>query len=296
MRRMSPDAALDAVRMPVEALRPYAPGVAEQLVDNLRLITIAGPGGKETRRQVVGEYIEPVQLQVVCFQLWERLTAEDASENSTTTPQQITLEDLKRMAGGEDLADFVNNALGGFYEQALKRVLEKEKDTDELSLRSWFTEKMITEAETRNLVYQGETHTAGMVNSAVALLTEQYLLRSETRPGGVWFELVHDRFIQPILQSNRRYTGSYVGAITLAAKNWVAKGKGREGRVVGLKLHEYQQEYNKTPALFTGLEREYLEACWKAYLDMLGRLRIVLLVATPLFLVMCWVVIFLISL
>ena len=31
------------------------------------------------------------------------------------------------------------------------------------------------------------------------------MLRSETRSGGVWYELVHDRFVEPIVQANRAW-------------------------------------------------------------------------------------------
>ena len=67
MERMGVEAALDAIRRPAElGGRPFAPGVAERLVDNLRQVRI--PGQEET---IAGQYVEPVQLQVVCYQLWE---------------------------------------------------------------------------------------------------------------------------------------------------------------------------------------------------------------------------------
>ena len=72
MERMGVDAALEAVRKPAGlAGRPFAPGVAEQLVDNLRQVRV--PGQEHT---VPGQYVEPVQLQVVCYQMWENLGEE----------------------------------------------------------------------------------------------------------------------------------------------------------------------------------------------------------------------------
>ncbi len=65
MERMGKDAALEAVRRPAElGGRPFAPGVGEQLVDNLRQVRV--PGLEAT---IPGQYVEPVQLQVVCYQL-----------------------------------------------------------------------------------------------------------------------------------------------------------------------------------------------------------------------------------
>jgi len=71
MQRMGVDAALAAVKHPADrAGRPFAAGVAETLVDNLRRIKVAGQAGEQ-----LGQYIEPVQLQVVCYQLWENLAS-----------------------------------------------------------------------------------------------------------------------------------------------------------------------------------------------------------------------------
>ena len=64
MPRMGVDAALAAVRDPAEqAGRTFVPGVAEWLVDNLRLVRTQ-TGGAEV---APGEFVEPVQLQVVCY-------------------------------------------------------------------------------------------------------------------------------------------------------------------------------------------------------------------------------------
>ena len=57
------------------------------LVDNLRMVRTAG----QTEYHA-GEYVEPVQLQVVCFQLWEDLRSREA--------ETIEFADLKRLAGG----------------------------------------------------------------------------------------------------------------------------------------------------------------------------------------------------
>jgi len=71
MPRLGYQATIVAVKEPAKkAGRPFAPGVAEKLVDNLRQIKVQTFGENRT---ALGEYIEPVQLQVVCYQLWENL-------------------------------------------------------------------------------------------------------------------------------------------------------------------------------------------------------------------------------
>jgi WD40 repeat protein/cell division protein FtsB len=216
MQRMSCDAGLEAVKKPAEkAGRPFSPGVAEWLIDNLRLIRSAD--GKEGADEfIVGEFVEPVQLQVVCYQLWE-----DLEEKSSAA---ITRDDLIRLAKGSDLAVFINKAIGDFYERAIARVLEEVK-LSERKLRDWFSHELITEAETRGYVYQGEKRTGSLPNEAVRILEAQYIIRSEPKAGGTWIELVHDRFVGPILRANREWQALNQNPLILAAQAWKDAGE-----------------------------------------------------------------------
>ncbi|MEJ2560213.1 MAG: hypothetical protein P8186_29165, partial [Anaerolineae bacterium] len=182
MQRMGYKAALEAVKKPAEQYgRPFASGVAETLVDNLRQIRIHGQAEPQK-----GQFVEPVQLQVVCYQLWENL--------KVRPPAEITQRDL------QELGD-VDRALAQFYEQAIARVLE-ETGESEIQLRNWFERQLITESGTRGTVYQGQEKTGDLANQTVELLANQFLLRAEIRAGGTWYELVHDRFVEHILHAN----------------------------------------------------------------------------------------------
>ena len=122
----------------------------------------------------------------------------------TATGRTIELADLEKLAGEASLAEYVDRALADFYEKAISAVLQAPGvDVTEMDLRRWFTDKLITEAGTRSIVFRNEAHrrAAGLANSAVDLLAAQFLLRTELRAGGAWVELVHDRFIDPILQA-----------------------------------------------------------------------------------------------
>ena len=205
MQRMRAPAALHAIEKPAkQAGRPFAPGVAIKLVDNLCQIRTQEP--TENPR---GEFVEPVQLQVVCYQLWENLKKGEPKP-------EITEDDL-RVAGD------VDTALAEFYEQAIRKVIVgahlMDIELSEHKLREWFETQLITVAATRGVVYQGPEETAGLPNSVVTLLQGQYLIRAEKRAGGWWYELVHDRFIDPILQANKTWLLSQ-GPLTQAAHEW----------------------------------------------------------------------------
>ena len=187
MKRMEADAGQQAVEMPAELGKPkrsFAPGVAKSLVNDLRQIRVQG--SDKTQR---GQFIEPVQLQVVCFQLWQNLEGSDSTV--------ITQEDVDKLGD-------VDTALASFYEQAIAKAIH-ETAVSEIELRNWFDHELITEAETRGTVYQGSEETAGMKNEVVRVLADQYLLRAEIRAGGTWYELVHDRFVSPILHANQAW-------------------------------------------------------------------------------------------
>ncbi len=187
LERMRPEAALAAIRSPLrETERNFAPGVAEQLVEDLRAVRAETPGGGV--KTVTGEFVEPVQLQVVCQNLWEDLPPE------VTT---ITAEHLRQFGD-------VDQALSNFYTRAVNRALPL-AGMDEEALRQWFETSLITPAGTRGTVYRGVQETAGVDNTAVQILEDMHIIRGEIRAGSRWVELTHDRLIEPIQQANRQW-------------------------------------------------------------------------------------------
>lgn len=203
MQRMRRAAAIEAVKTPARmAKRPFAQGVAEELVTHLLMV----------RREdglAEGRFVEPLQLQVVCTQLWQQLEDDDVIE--------ITLDDVKREAeeilGGssesEPLSRFIENALAGYYEQSIQGVLDQaEIDVDESKLREWFTSELISENGIRMLVHRDREkgETAGISETIVSLLDEKHhLVRNDSRGGRPFIELVHDSFVAPIQQSNQQW-------------------------------------------------------------------------------------------
>jgi len=225
MRRLTHTAALEAIQQPAErGGRPFAPGVAETLVDNLRQIRLQG---RENETHL-GEFVEPVQLQVVCYQLWEKLKGQ--------APGEITEQDLRE-------AGDVDTALAEFYEQAIRKTLQQ-TGSSEIELRNWFEYQLITEAGTRGMVYQGAEDSAGLANEAVKLLADQFLLRAEVRAAGTWYELIHDRFIQPILKANQAWWRQQ-NPLIQAARDWDRSGRTEDKLYVGHQLMNALADVNR---------------------------------------------------
>ncbi len=218
MARMNKKAAKRAIMLPPKRAvqeykmgREFEPETAEQLVRHLSYIkTDSRAGGSE----IEGPDVEPVQLQVICQHIWDNLKDDG--------PDPITLQDIRNLAKGGNLKHLIDNSLSSFYEESLSQILRKsEFRVSEVDLRDWFNKNLITESETRGTVYRGENKTAGLDNQVIDfLVNEAYLLREENRGGGTWYELTHDRFIEPILQANHEWLANQ--PLIKLAQRWTA--------------------------------------------------------------------------
>jgi len=186
LERLRRDTALAAVRGPLHnAGRAFTPGVAERIVDGLREVPVITANGE--RMTVMSEFVDPVQLQVVCHFLWEQLRPDC---------YEIGMDDLAS-------AD-PSKALLNFYERCIVQAAERTR-VPENKMRRWVERELITPAGTRGTVFRGEEETRGLPNAAVDVLENMHIIRGEVRGGGRWYELTHDRFIELVQTSRQRW-------------------------------------------------------------------------------------------
>jgi len=212
LERLNRQTALACIREPLkETGTSYAPGVAEKLVTDLATVQIKTADGVS---KFVGEFVEPSQLQFVCFTLWNSLPP-------TTT--EITESQLE--AYGD-----VDRSLSSFYEEVIARTAQA-TGINEGTLRRWLESTLITENDSRALIFRGHQHTASLPNEVIDELERQHFIRVELRGGERWYELSHDRFIQPIKESNRKwllhFSGTEARLVQLEAQAaaWHAHGR-----------------------------------------------------------------------
>lgn len=244
MERLTYTGALEAIRRPAEqAGRRFDAGVAEDLANNLRRIQrrrrAADEGGEDA---ALGEYVEPVHLQLVCRELWDRLPPEQ---------REIHSEDLR--AFGD-----VDEALAAFYENALAAAVA-ETGVNPRLLRAWFAEELITPARTRSLLYQGETETAGLTNEVVQVLRDAYIVRGVVRGDDLFIELTHDRLIEPILEANAAWQAHYANPLAEPAKAWIRSGRSRDQLLRGADLVTAQRFAREHPQDLLPEEAELLK-------------------------------------
>jgi WD40 repeat protein len=242
-------AALKAIQQPAQSAgRTFGEGVAEVLVNNLRRIQAgrrSNPVSGEPMAQEfdLGETVEPVHLQIVCSRLWQSL------------PPEHTL------IRPEDLTDFgdVDQALAEFYQATIDRVCG-ETGVPQGLIRTWFEEKLITPARTRSLVYRGEADTEGLSNPAVDILKEAYIIRPVVRGGDTWYELAHDRLVEPIKKSNAEYfEKSPTHHLQKLAELWKQQNRPDSLLLKDRDLQENQNLAKANPEEITDREREFLD-------------------------------------
>jgi len=177
-----------------------------KLLDDLRRVRVQQPNG-ETVEQL-GQYIEPVQIQVICRRLWENIAL------STTRIEEADVLNL----GDVDatLADYYAERAAG---------LAAETGVAERTLRDWIDEHLITDQGIRGQVLQGPERTKGLDNRAIQGLVDAHLLRAEKRRGATWFELAHDRLIEPVQNNNALWRERNLSALQRQAALWQEQGK-----------------------------------------------------------------------
>ncbi len=103
------------------------------------------------------------------------------------------------------------------------------------------------------MVYRGATETGGLPNTAVDILRDCYMIRVELRGGNVWYELAHDRLVEPVRQDNLAWKASY--------RNPVSEGleRGPDSLLTGMVLAAALRYARDSPQDLTPEERRFLK-------------------------------------
>ncbi len=232
------DAAQKAIQEPAQTQGvAFTEKAAQKLVDDLRQMQVQQPDGKMGTQ--LGPYVEPVQLQVVCYRLWE---TEAPRDGKITEDEIVSLGDV-----GRSLAE---------YYAASVAAVARETGAEERTIRDWFENSLITEQGIRDQVVMDVEASAGLKMAAIWKLVDAHLVRSEKRAGATWFELSHDRLIEPVRSNNAAWREKNLRSWQHRAVQWK-----REGRPPGLLLPaEALAEVTPAAGKLTPTEQEFLAA------------------------------------
>ena len=199
-------AAVEAIRGPLERIGLFfekgekdSDNPAEGLVRELLKIHI--DAGANKRNEIAGEFVEPIQLQVVCQNMWRNFP--DELKACAAEPRGLPRE-KKIIARDQIKIGDVTQALAEHYDRAIEDA-SRASGTSRRQLRRWFGYSLITGAGMRGIALATSDETAQLPQSALEVFLAQRLVRKESRGGSEWYELTHDRFIEPIQRSNRAW-------------------------------------------------------------------------------------------
>ena len=215
--------AKDAICLPAQnAGIPFTKEASDALFDDLRTIQVELPDGRKDSAK--GEFVEPVQLQVVCSRIWSDLP-DDVREigvDNIRIKKDAGKTDAanKDQASKEDSFSEVDRALADFYSVTVKEVAKLpeavSKKISERDLRDWFEKHLITSQGIRTQVLRSE----GLGEQISGGLIKAHVVRSETRSNRDFLELAHDRLIQPVLASNKEWRDANLSPFQQEAEQW----------------------------------------------------------------------------
>ena len=153
-----------------------------------------------------GPFVEPVQLQVVCRRLWERL-----GPGRTEIPES----DIERFAGEVDtaLATYYAEEVAGWRRDGCK----------ERVIREWFVRQLIVDQRFRGTA-AGPQRRRDDGRTVLRLLEDAHLIRSDQRLGTTWYELAHDRLVTPVQEDNARWRQLNLHPLQRQAVIWERRG------------------------------------------------------------------------
>jgi Novel STAND NTPase 1 len=251
LERLRGNSARNAVVKPFQKWGlSFDPNAADELMAELSEIRVAeGDKFRETH----GEFVEPVQLQVVCQSLWENLPLgwKDGPNASDDGSRLITAEYIERFGD-------VNNALATYYDRSVERAAAaSEGRIGEGELRRWFGTALITPTGTRGLAFRGAPGAPWRIPGlALKELEEAHVIRREDRSGTITHELTHDRFIEPIQKSNGKWLARYQNAERIRTKLEEYVKRESDEPLDEVELREAEEYLNSPEAKILGASPE----------------------------------------
>ncbi|NJL05098.1 MAG: ATP-binding protein [Chloroflexaceae bacterium] len=235
-------AAQQAIRQPASrAGVAFEQSAAQRILDDLRRVRVQQPDGSTLEQ--LGSVVEPVQLQVVCYRIWAGLEPDDTA---------ITVSHVTALGD-------VTHTLGDYYDEQVG-LLAGMHAIREQQMREWFDTQLITDAGLRGQVLQEQQATAGLPNPVIADLIDARLVRAEKRRGVVWYELTHDRLIDPVRERNQAWYARSLNILQRQAALWEREDRQAGLLLTGGDLREAERWATDYPDQLAPVQRDFLLA------------------------------------
>lgn len=237
---LSKDAACDVITKTAgEAGVEFIENSERSLIRDLSLVKVQKPDG--SIGDEFGDEVEPVQLQVVCRRLLQRLPAD---ENTINRAQ------VRRWGK-------VGDALSEYYADTVADVAQA-THSSEREIRDWFDEHLITKQGIRGQVLQAADGSAVLPADTIQALVDANLVREESARSARWLELAHDRLIAPVVASNTKWYLNNLNDIQLQARIWANQDHADGFLITGDALTKAMQWARENEGGLTETELDFL--------------------------------------
>lgn len=188
LTQLNTEQAVEAVKGPSEALGVLFPveggeDAATHLVRELSNTRVRTAGGAVESRPV--NAVEPVLLQVICSDLWNRLSVNGLDVSA------IRIGDLVNYNPETALQDYCDKVLD----------MTAPKRQRGSWLRDWIDKHLLTHSGQRAPAMIDPTDKSCPTVQELSSLESVHLIRRQSREDGEWYELAHDRLAGPVRRS-----------------------------------------------------------------------------------------------
>ena len=128
----------------------------------------------------------------------------------------------------------------------------------ERNIRRWFGEELITRG-IRVQRLREPRQSGGLDNALIEKLIDAHLVRGETRASATWYELAHDRLIEPVLHDNQQWFAAHLSKVEQRALQWQREGEPEGLLLTGAELKTAQHWATIPGRVLTRGESRFLE-------------------------------------
>lgn len=252
------DGALRAIQQPATQRGvQFTDKAAAELVADLRMVDPSAPGRASPGTK--GGFVEPVLLQVVCDNLWRKL-----SDDHGGTFNEVTEADVAAFRP-------IDIAIDNYYSRVIRKASKKDP-VAERAIRDWVQDKLLTSRRLR--AQTTSVPEVADVATAMRVMTARYLIREDPRPNGNWYELTHDMLIRPIIRDNDRWREVNLEPWQITAYRWDRERYEKNRYLLsGAELRAARANVKKDQRP-TQVEMAFLEASAERYTDATKRARL----------------------